>query len=301
MTSNELVYLEDVEPSRKTDVKNDATKTTASIATTIESNNQSTGTMKRQMSIGDMFSKASSKGSLSKRQKAEHGTSKLLARRSVSGLAPLNSVPLNLDAFRASLSEEARKLLALEIETMGKSWSVFFSSFSSQSDHPSFYRLKVLTDEIKKPYFITLKRWLATEGLAEDFSKTGYSKNKIFPPGMKFIVSDLMNSSTKPNLQRRKFIHGLTHHLGASGLSLLGKILIMRKARLYGVCVTLTGASMAAPDKLMVRDTIVQMLQPLLMFLGIPRLVFFGPKGCSATTFLEKCEQHHLNLRYDLL
>ena len=97
----------------------------------------------------------------------------------------LNSIPLNLDAFRASLSEEARKLLALEMETMGKSWFVFsfFLSFS-QPFEPSCGRLKVLTDEIKKPYFLALKRWLVTEGLAEDFSKPSHSKTNIFPPGM---------------------------------------------------------------------------------------------------------------------
>lgn len=37
----------------------------------------------------------------------------------------------------------------------------------------------MLKDEIKKPYFISLKRWLATEGL----TGTG-SKLRVFPPGM---------------------------------------------------------------------------------------------------------------------
>ncbi|KAF8529822.1 uracil-DNA glycosylase-like protein [Gautieria morchelliformis] len=168
MTSNELVYLEDVEPARKTTVKVDSTATTSTTAST-EDKNQSTQaasgtTMKRQISIADMFSKASSSGSLSKRQKLEHGATPVLTRRNVSGVPPLNAVPLNLDAFRASLSEEARNLLALEMQTMGKSW------------------LKVLTDEIKKPYFIALKRWLATEGLIADLSNPSNSKIKIFPP-----------------------------------------------------------------------------------------------------------------------
>jgi uracil-DNA glycosylase len=186
MTSNELVYLEDVEPARKTTVKVDSTATTTITAST-ENKSKSTqaGTMmKRQISIADMFSKGSSSGSLSKRQKSEHSATPVLTRRSVSGVPPLNAVPLNLDAFRASLSEEARNLLTLEMQTMGKSWCVLLSFLSHWQTRSFLDRLKVLMDEIKKPYFIDLKRWLATEGLLADFSNPSNSKIKIFPPGM---------------------------------------------------------------------------------------------------------------------
>ena len=131
MTSNELVYLEDVEPARKSVVRTDSTATTAIIASTAESKNHvtSTGAMKRQISIAEMFSKASSSMPSSKRQNVDNGASMVLPRRSMSGVPSLNSVPLNLDAYRASLSEEERKLLMLEMETMGKSWSVSFLIF----------------------------------------------------------------------------------------------------------------------------------------------------------------------------
>lgn len=120
MTSKELVYLEDVEPARKTAVKAELSSTSAKIATPSDNKPQGTA-IKRQISIADMFSKAPSDGSSSKRQRVD-GASVSFRR---SGVLPLNAVPLNLDVFRASLSEETRKLLALEMETMGKSWSVF--------------------------------------------------------------------------------------------------------------------------------------------------------------------------------
>lgn len=121
MTSKELVYLEDVEPARKTAVRAELSSTTVEIATPSDKKPQGT-TIKRQISIADMFSKAPSDGSSSKRQRVDHGASVSFRR---SGVLPLNAVPLNLDVFRASLSEETRKLLALEMETMGKSWFVF--------------------------------------------------------------------------------------------------------------------------------------------------------------------------------
>ncbi|KAF9000611.1 uracil-DNA glycosylase-like protein [Cyathus striatus] len=59
----------------------------------------------------------------------------------------LNSIPFSLLAFRESLSEEESQLLELECQVMGKSW------------------LKLLKDEIRKPYFIALKRFLREEGV----------------------------------------------------------------------------------------------------------------------------------------
>ncbi|EIM90965.1 uracil-DNA glycosylase [Stereum hirsutum FP-91666 SS1] len=63
------------------------------------------------------------------------------------GFVPLNSIPFSLSAYLESLTEDQRRLLQLECETLGKSW------------------LKLLKDEIKKPYFIALKEWLWEQGL----------------------------------------------------------------------------------------------------------------------------------------
>ncbi|TDL25619.1 uracil-DNA glycosylase [Rickenella mellea] len=78
-----------------------------------------------------------------------------------SELQPLNSVPFSLSAFQESLSEEHRNLLRLECETMGKSW------------------LKILKDEIKKPYFIGLKTFLWNEGVRSPDDESNSSK--IYP------------------------------------------------------------------------------------------------------------------------
>lgn len=53
--------------------------------------------------------------------------------------ASLNSIPFSMSAYKGDLSEEELKLLTLECDTMGKSW------------------LKLLKDEIRKPYFLSLK------------------------------------------------------------------------------------------------------------------------------------------------
>ncbi|KAI0649340.1 uracil-DNA glycosylase [Trametes meyenii] len=59
----------------------------------------------------------------------------------------LNSIPFSLSTFQDSLSDEEKKLLALECQTMGKSW------------------LKLLKDEIRQPYFLKLKRFLLEQGV----------------------------------------------------------------------------------------------------------------------------------------
>ncbi|GJJ08273.1 hypothetical protein Clacol_002483 [Clathrus columnatus] len=115
--------------------------------------------LKRQLSIADMFAKTPRNNT--KRQKTEDESSSMMRRAvSLGGLPSLNSIPLNLDAFTASLTPEECSLLKLEMETMNKSW------------------LKVLTDEIKKPYFLSLKKWLASEGL-----EGAKSASTIYPPG----------------------------------------------------------------------------------------------------------------------
>ncbi|KAH9983086.1 uracil-DNA glycosylase [Russula compacta] len=63
------------------------------------------------------------------------------------GPQSLNSIPFSLAEYVASLTEDQKRLLKLECETMGRSW------------------LKVLKDEIKKPYFISLKEFLWKGGV----------------------------------------------------------------------------------------------------------------------------------------
>ncbi|EPQ52742.1 uracil-DNA glycosylase [Gloeophyllum trabeum ATCC 11539] len=77
----------------------------------------------------------------------------------VGGLQLLNTIPFSMASYRAALSEEQTRLLELECETMGMSW------------------LKLLKDEIKKPYFLALKRFLWEEGVTSADAK-GHS---VFP------------------------------------------------------------------------------------------------------------------------
>lgn len=70
--------------------------------------------LKRQRTLVDMFG-----GSSAKKTKVV-GSSLAVVSKSQT----LNSIPFNLNDFINSLTEEQRGLLGLEIETMGKSWSV---------------------------------------------------------------------------------------------------------------------------------------------------------------------------------
>ncbi|KAJ7086082.1 uracil-DNA glycosylase-like protein [Mycena belliarum] len=66
----------------------------------------------------------------------------------VSTKQKLSAIPFSLSGFIASLpSDDARALLALECDVLGKSW------------------LKLLADELRKPYFLALKRFLLAEGV----------------------------------------------------------------------------------------------------------------------------------------
>ena len=150
-SENRLIYLEDLEqPSSQataastneekpsvvaasSDHGEDAkTKVTPSTAS-----NTSNG--KRQRTLVDMFGSTSSKGSEtpSKRPKVATGAAsnsrdkpsaasatgaQLLAGGSSSGQQALNSIPFSLSEYTTSLTEDQKRLLNLECETMGKSW-----------------------------------------------------------------------------------------------------------------------------------------------------------------------------------
>lgn len=127
------VYLDDLPTSRSEDTTAKPKENIPSSkkdAKQGDSNNNDTTSgkdgksLKRQLSIADMFSKTPRDNT--KRLKTESDSSSSVMRRAVSlsGIPTLNSIPLNLDAYRASLKPEELSLLKLELETMGKSWFV---------------------------------------------------------------------------------------------------------------------------------------------------------------------------------
>ena len=70
--------------------------------------------LKRQRTLVDMFG-----GPSAKKTKVDGSSSTVISKSKT-----LNTIPFNLNEFINSLTEEQRGLLGLEIETMGKSWSV---------------------------------------------------------------------------------------------------------------------------------------------------------------------------------
>ncbi|KAJ6570201.1 uracil-DNA glycosylase-like protein [Mycena vulgaris] len=106
-----------------------------------------TNTGKRQRTLFDMQFAPDAQ----KRQKLD--TPAVAARftatkRATLGMQKLNTIPFSLSAFIAALpDDEHRALLALECDVMGKSW------------------LKLLADELARPYFLALKRFLYAEGV----------------------------------------------------------------------------------------------------------------------------------------
>ncbi|KIJ52541.1 hypothetical protein M422DRAFT_58685 [Sphaerobolus stellatus SS14] len=175
MLPKDLVYLEDIEApckkvsdaSNNVDVAKAESTTRSMVAKPIPTiSKEPKASVKRQLSIADMFSKNATDKPAKRQKTADADASGTTVKVSgpAGGVRSLNSIPLNLDAFRASLDEEQQKLLNLELETMGKSW------------------LKVLLNEIKKPYFLSLKRWLHSEGLSDGSSTGGGRSAKIYPP-----------------------------------------------------------------------------------------------------------------------
>ncbi|KAF9223469.1 uracil-DNA glycosylase [Gyrodon lividus] len=154
-----VVYLEDVEtvvsstdgasliaPSASQEKSNVTASTTASNG------------LKRQRTLIDMFSGPKNSQSKNTREPAakkaklvtpdsSSSTSAFKITGPSSDIQRLNSIPFSLSQFIESIPEEHRHVLQLECECMGKSW------------------LKVLKDEVKKPYFISLKQFLWGEGI----------------------------------------------------------------------------------------------------------------------------------------
>ncbi|KAG6909937.1 hypothetical protein DXG01_014206 [Tephrocybe rancida] len=161
---SDTVFLEDIETSsaRVAPTNDDgppsspAGPSAESTPTITKPGTQGSG-VKRQRTLMDMLSgsqgKTVSREPSAKKLKltasgaSNSSSSALVSRGSRSGMQKLNSIPFSMSVYQETLTEEQKGLLRLECEVMGKSW------------------LKVLKEEIKKPYFIALKKFLWEEGV----------------------------------------------------------------------------------------------------------------------------------------
>lgn len=144
--SQPIVYLEDIDPTSKSPSKRERSQDDDP-----QAENSSTTIapvpVKRQRTLDTMFfgsqGKTDAKSSPSEGQKPSGGSTSSIASNSsatrpkASGLVKLNSIPFSMTAYLDSLSEEEKRLLQLECEVMGKSWSVIILSN---------YRFIALTD-----------------------------------------------------------------------------------------------------------------------------------------------------------
>ncbi|KIJ66656.1 hypothetical protein HYDPIDRAFT_108560 [Hydnomerulius pinastri MD-312] len=163
-----VVYLEDIETTVSSAAKQDnASGTPTSSQEKSNATATASNSLKRQRTLMDMFSgpKGDTSGEpTAKKAKVVASSSsrvKISVAGSTSGIQRLNSIPFSLNQFIESIPEDHRHLLKLECECMGKSW------------------LKLLKDEIKKPYFISLKKFLWEAGVqGPDDSVKGL---KVYP------------------------------------------------------------------------------------------------------------------------
>ncbi|KAG6898192.1 hypothetical protein C0992_003304 [Termitomyces sp. T32_za158] len=165
------VYLEDVDTSDTTTQEDGPPSSSApsSIPSLSKSVSQRSGStnLKRQRTLVDMFTSSQGKLSIhepsSKKSKklTTSGSSYLKNGSRLFGVQKLNAIPFSMSEYFETLADDQKRLLRLECEVMGKSW------------------LKLLQDEIKKPYFIALKQFLWVEGVRgpDDTSVT----LKIYP------------------------------------------------------------------------------------------------------------------------
>ncbi|KAF5367126.1 hypothetical protein D9758_003995 [Tetrapyrgos nigripes] len=144
-SEDSAVYLEDLDtPKSSQKSETSVTAPVSNGAPLAKKDASKNPSLKRQATLDAMFSQKTSSEPSAKKLRLDASTSSL---STLNGLQKLNSIPFSLKAFRDSLNEEQSTLLQLECQTLGKSW------------------FKVLKDEIKKPYFIALKRFLWKEGL----------------------------------------------------------------------------------------------------------------------------------------
>ncbi|KAF8920227.1 uracil-DNA glycosylase-like protein [Mucidula mucida] len=158
-SDDNTVYLEDIEQASEKKI----TKTAGSSSSTT-----TTTACKRQRTIMDMFSSSQEKDSSDLQLRNSNRNTACEARSNKA-----QRDPFSLSAFQDSLSESERALLQLECESMGNSW------------------LKLLKDEIKKPYFVQLKKFLWDEGVR------GVS-DSLLPPKVYPPAKDIYSWSNTP-------------------------------------------------------------------------------------------------------
>jgi uracil-DNA glycosylase len=137
-SGNPIVYLEDLEPptSQATVASTDEKSVAASSdrdenAKPNPALSTSSTTGKRQRTLFDMLGSTPGQSSEKKTKKPKLAASGSSDKNTVvgtqqssggSGLQSLNSIPFSLNEYVASLTEDQKRLLKLECETMGKSW-----------------------------------------------------------------------------------------------------------------------------------------------------------------------------------
>ena len=188
--SQPTVYLEDIDPTVKSTSKRERPDDGPQDR---GSNTITPAPVKRQRTLGETFfgAQGKMKSSSMKGLKPSGGsTSSIVSDKATqpktpaSGLVKLNSIPFSMTFYLESLSDEEKRLLQLECEVMGKSWWVMY--FFEYPFVTTFWRLvgiiriKVLKDEIKKPYFLKLKKFLWDEGVRTPDDTP--ASVKIFPP-----------------------------------------------------------------------------------------------------------------------
>ena len=135
-----IVYLEDLEgPAVPKTEKKESSETTVASKKTSKDASKTTETtaaasLKRQRTLMEMF------GGSTGAKSGESSTKKIKLATSGSSVEPsrtqsLNSIPFSLSGYMSSLSEEEKRLLALECETMGKSWYVPCLSLCAHTVH----------------------------------------------------------------------------------------------------------------------------------------------------------------------
>lgn len=138
----EFTYLEDVQtvsksspaPAEVAEEKGTAVSVSAS-EVKVENRAAGSNTLKRQRTLMEMMSSGSKSADSDQANKKAKvlvkekvtitsGTAVLSSppKPSQSGKESLNSIAFSMAAFLESLDDEEKKLLALECETMGKSW-----------------------------------------------------------------------------------------------------------------------------------------------------------------------------------
>ncbi|EJD49044.1 uracil-DNA glycosylase [Auricularia subglabra TFB-10046 SS5] len=147
LPENTVVYLEDIAPAIKPPAKAASTAPKASEGAKAGE--------KRQRGLFEFGVK---------RRKTNDGVERPSSSSSSTSLTKLNSIPFSLADFVNSLSDEQRELLKLECSTLSPVW------------------LKMLKDELRKPYFLALKRFLRDQGIKDVLDPEPQQGLKVYPP-----------------------------------------------------------------------------------------------------------------------